>query len=241
MPVYEADEVRINYEVSGNGPPVLLIAPGGLDSNISKWAISPWHPVERLQSQFTVVAMDQRNSGGSFAPVGPEQGWNDHLADQLGLLDHLGIERCHMLGMCIGGPYIANAMKRAPERVASAVLLQPVGINDGNRRDFYEISNAFVQGLAASTHPDVPSQTWQSYLDNMWGGEFLLTASDDEVAAMLTPMLIFMGDDNYHPQWTSRRIAKLAPNAELVEQWKDPALISQVHDQIVGFLSSHRV
>ena len=239
MPVYEADDVRINYEVSGDGPPVLLIAPGGLDSNISKWAVSPWHPIEYLRPQFTVIAMDQRNSGGSLAPVEPDDGWDNHLGDQLGLLDHLGIERCHMVGMCIGGPYIANAMKQAPDRVASAVLLQPVGVNDDNRSDFYEISNAFVDNLAASTHPDVPSETWQSYVDNMWAGEFLLTATDDDVAAMQTPMLILMGDDNYHPQWTSRRMAELAPNAELVEQWKDPALVPQVHERIVGFLTDH--
>ena len=78
--------------------------------------------------------MDQRNAGRSTAPVTADTGWATYRDDQLALLDELGIERCHVVGMCIGGPYIAGLLTRAPERFASAVLLQPVGI-DGNRDD----------------------------------------------------------------------------------------------------------
>ena len=239
MAIFEKDGVRINYEVAGEGPPVLLIAPGGLDSNVSKWAMSPWHPVDQLQTSFTTIAMDQRNSGGSFGPVSAGDGWGTHLADQLGLLDHLGIEKAHFLGMCIGGPYIANVMKQAPERVLSAVLLQPVGIDEDNRRDFWDISVPFTQNLAATTHPDVPTEVFENYIEAMWGGDFLLTATRDQVAAMQTPMLILMGNDNYHPEWTSREMARLAPNAELIEDWKDPSSVPAVHQRITEFLVAH--
>ncbi len=239
MALFETDDVRINYEISGDGPPVLLIAPGGLNSNISMWAMSPWNPIDQLHSDFTVIAMDQRNSGGSYGPISATHGWNDHMADQLGLLDHLNVDQAHFLGMCIGGPYIANIMKQAPERVLSAVLLQPVGIDNENRDDFWDISTPFTQNLAATTHPDVSAEAFESYIQNMWGGDFLLTATAEDVAAMQTQMLILMGDDNYHPEWTSRQMAELAPNAELLERWKDPSAVPQAHDAIMAFLTAN--
>ena len=239
MATYEKGDVRINYEVFGEGPPVLLIAPGGLNSNMAMWEMSPWPPIESLKSDYTVIAMDQRNAGGSSAPVSADDGWDTHLVDQLGLLDHLGIEKSHFVGMCIGGPYIANVMKQAPERINSAVLLQPVGIDDNNRADFWDISEPFGANLMASTHKDLAPDTWQSYVRNMWGGDFLLTATAKDVAAMQTPMLILMGNDNYHPEWTSRQMHDLAPNSDLIEHWKEPSLLSEVNGQIAAFLATH--
>ena len=56
--------------------------------------------------------------------------------DQLALLDHLGIERFHVAGMCIGGSFIMELIEAAPERVASAVMLQPIGF-EGNRQAYF--------------------------------------------------------------------------------------------------------
>ena len=143
MPFYEAGDVRIHYEIHGrnnDGPPVLLIAPGGMNSTIQRWEVSPWHPVARLGTDFTTIAMDQRNAGSSFAPIAATDGWDVHRHDQLGLLDHLEIDRCHLLGMCIGGPYIFGLLAAAPERFCSAVILQPVGVDAANRSDFFGIS-----------------------------------------------------------------------------------------------------
>ena len=67
MPIYEREGAQIYYEVSGRGPAVLLIAPGGMKSAISFWEGTPWNPITQLQDQFTVVAMDQRNAGQSKA------------------------------------------------------------------------------------------------------------------------------------------------------------------------------
>jgi pimeloyl-ACP methyl ester carboxylesterase len=47
--------------------------------------------------------------------------------NQLGLIDHLGIDRFMVMGFCIGGPFIWSLLKRAPNRIAAAVLAQPVG------------------------------------------------------------------------------------------------------------------
>ena len=41
--------------------------------------------------------------------------------DQLGLMDHLRIDKFMVMGFCIGGPFIWNLLKRAPDRIVAAV------------------------------------------------------------------------------------------------------------------------
>ena len=122
MAIYERDGAAIYYEEHGAGFPVLLIAPGGMKSATPVWAGTPWHPIEQLAGEFRVIAMDQRNAGQSSGPISGTDGWQTYTDDQLGLMEHLGCERFHVAGMCIGGPYAFGMIQSAPERVASAML-----------------------------------------------------------------------------------------------------------------------
>ena len=56
----------------------------------------------------------------------------------------------------------------------------------------------------------------------MFDGDFLYNVDRDFVRGLTTPLLVLMGADPYHPEVVSREIAEIAPNADLVEQWKDP-------------------
>ena len=105
MTVLEHGGARIHYEVEGDGFPVFTIAPGGLRSAHALWKTVPWNPRSALADDYRVIGMDQRNAGASRAPITADDGWHTYLADQLAVLDDLGIERCHVLGMCIGGPF----------------------------------------------------------------------------------------------------------------------------------------
>ena len=125
--------------------------------------------------------MDQRNAGASTAPVGAADGWATYTADQLALLDHLGVEECHVLGMCIGGPYLFGLLMSAHDRFRSAVLLQPVGIDD-NRAAFTEMFDGWVDEIGPD-HPEAGPDDWAAFRQNMWGGEFVLTATREQVAA----------------------------------------------------------
>src|SRR5688500_6725845 len=145
---------RIQYDVEGDGVPVLLIAHGGMRSTNDRWAQVPWNPRVALVGRYQLIGMDQRNAGRSTGPVSPEDGWSTYLADQLALLDHLGVEQCHVIGMCIGGPYVLGLLKAAPERFRSAVLLQPVGVDDDNRYALEEMFDDWAAELAAD-HPEV--------------------------------------------------------------------------------------
>ncbi|MEG1454764.1 MAG: alpha/beta fold hydrolase, partial [Comamonas sp.] len=146
---------RLHYETYGPDAdaaprlPVLLLAPGGLRSRIGLWRHTHdgrarnWpDPTVELARARRVIAMDQRNAGQSFAPVGPQDGWDSFAADQLGLLDALGIERFHVLGACIGSSFALRLAELAPHRVASAVLQQPIGWSPRNaplRRDNFQV------------------------------------------------------------------------------------------------------
>jgi len=237
----ERDDVRIRYDLEGRGPgegsAVLLIAPGGMQSANDFWNRMPWNPRTALGDRHRIIGMDQRNAGGSTAPISADDGWATYLADQLALLDDLGVDECHVVGMCIGGPYIAALLKAAPERFRSAVMLQPVGI-DGNRQAFYDMFDSWSSGLAES-HPDMADADWASFRSNMWDGEFLLTVSADELASIATPIMVLMGDDMYHPESTSREIAAVGSNVTFVERWKDDDVLGQTSDTIRAFLQQH--
>jgi pimeloyl-ACP methyl ester carboxylesterase len=236
------DGVSIHYDLEGraDGFPVLLIAPGGMRSANALWNDMPYNPRAELAGTYRLIGMDQRNAGRSSAPVSADDGWATMRADQLALLDHLGVERCHLLGMCIGGPYIAGLLAAAPERFASAVMLQPVGIEpDGsNRAAFVEMFDTWV-ATQSERHGDVAPATWASFRSNMWDGEFVLTATRDDVAAFDVPILVAMGNDLYHPQSTSREIATLAPRAMLVEQWKEGDALERFRPVVADFLADH--
>ena len=53
-------------------------------------------------------------------------------------MDHLGIDKFMVLGFCIGGPFIWNLLKRAPDRIVAAVLAQPSGSRPELRDLFYD-------------------------------------------------------------------------------------------------------
>jgi pimeloyl-ACP methyl ester carboxylesterase len=143
VPVLQRDDVHIEYQDHGSGFPVLALAAGGMRSASSYWDQGPWNPVKELAGSYRVITMDQRNAGSSTAPVTGKESWATYTADQLAVLDHLGIDRFHVVGMCIGGPFILGLLNAAPHRVAGAVILQSIGLDD-NRDAFREMFNSWM-------------------------------------------------------------------------------------------------
>lgn len=238
MPVFQRDSIEIYYEVSGAGFPVLLFAPGGMRSSIGYWANSAFNPIEALSPHFRVIAMDQRNAGRSKAPVSAGDGWHSYAEDHVALLDHLGAERCHVFGGCIGGPYCLGAIQAAPGRIASAVLQQTIGYDGQNRQAFYDMFDAWANELKGSM-PEVPEGAWASFRSNMYDGEFVFNTSREFVGSCEVPLLVLKGDDLYHPAATSLEIAELAPNATLVEDWKGEEHAARTAQTVIEFFRLH--
>lgn len=238
MPIFERDRVRIYYEEHGAGFPLVLLAPGGMRSSIEFWGRAAWNPIVELASSFRLIAMDQRNAGRSTAPVTADDGWDTYSGDHVALLDHLGVDRCHVLGGCIGGSFCLGLMQAAAGRVVSAVLQQPIGLSSTNREVFYALFDGWVDQLSAQ-RPEIERQALGPFRERMYGGDFVFNVSRDFVRACRTPMLVLMGNDVYHPSETSREIVALAPHAELIERWKEPDAVPHAVARVREFLRGH--
>lgn len=238
MPTFQRGDVSIHYEEFGQGFPILLLAPGGMRSSIEFWKRTPYEPAKELAGQFRLIAMDQRNAGRSTAPICGSDGWHVYTEDQLRLLDHLKIERCHALGNCIGGAFALSLIEAAPDRITSAVLQQPIGHSPDNRQTFYELFDGWAEELKR-TRPEVTADAWAEFRERMYGGDFVFSVSRAMVERCPSPLLVLMGNDIYHPSATSREIVSLAPRAELVEVWKDPAVVPQTIARVRAFLTEH--
>jgi hypothetical protein len=63
--------------------------------------------------------------------------------------------------------------------------------------------------------------------------------SREFVARCATPLLVLLGNDQYHPEATSRDIVALAPKAQLIEKWKEPEHQAAAKAAVVRFLAEH--
>lgn len=141
------DGARIFYEVRGQGFPLLLFAPGGINSQVSFWSSSAVNPFD-FADEFMVIGMDQRNAEHSPAPLAAPT-WEDHVADQLAVLDAVGARRTLLWGGCIGVAYVLRFIQEVPNRVVGAVGQNPVGLMEGvnTRATFFRM---FEPTIAAS-------------------------------------------------------------------------------------------
>lgn len=243
MPIFQNGDVTIHYEEVGNGPPLLVIPGGGLNATIAGLAQHAFNPLQALSDQYRVIALDLRNAnaGGSTGPLEVERTWDAFTDDQLALMDHLGIDRFMVLGFCIGGPMIWNLLKRAGDRVASAVLVHPSGYASAFP-DIY-VRNA-LSGWAPTflaQRRDVTLPRVEAYLDTMYTqrADFVFTADRDFVRNCQTPVLILPDDIPAHPYATAMETALLAPNAQVsLYPWKENSRkIELALAHIRGFLT----
>lgn len=237
MPTFARGAATIYYEEHGAGYPLVLFAPGGMRSRIDFWRQSPFDPLVALSDQFRVIALDQRNAGQSRAPIGDDD-WSTYTADHLALLDHLGIDRCHLLGGCIGSSYCLGLIRAAPARVGAAILQNPIGLSNGNREEFRRMFAEWAAEIAPD-HPEADAATLQAFGERLFGGEFVFSVPRNAVRTCPVPLLVLAGDDNFHPTATAREIAELAPQAELVLTWRTPDVIEETVQRVRDFLSAH--
>src|ERR1700733_3794646 len=183
---YEKGAVRIAYQETGSGFPLLLIAGGGLNLTISGLTGgSPFNPIEEFQGEYRCIFADLRNANGgqSSGPLEIDRPWDSFTDDQLGLMDHLGIEKFMVLGFCIGGPFIWNLLRRAPDRVVAAVLAQPSGSRPEARDLFYEGNMKGWGPELTKRRPDVTMEQVDQFLTRMYrtDADFVFTVTRDFV------------------------------------------------------------
>jgi pimeloyl-ACP methyl ester carboxylesterase len=245
MSFYEKGSVRIHYEEAGAGFPLLLIAGGGLNSTIAGLA-NPFNSIEEFKGEYRCVAADLRNAnaGQSSGPLEIDRPWDSHTDDQLGVMDHLGINKFMVMGFCIGGPFIWNLLKRAPDRVVAAVLAQPVGFRPEMPTFMYDGSMTGWGPDLVKRRPEITMVMVEKYLTKMYrtNADFVFTVTRDFVRNCQTPVLILPDDVPAHPYAVAMEAAMLAPKAEVsMFPWKEPKeRIPLAVRQIHSFLRAHR-
>ena len=243
---YEKGDVRIRYIEIGSGFPLLATPGGGLNSRIANWPSAVINTMEEFKNDFRVISMDQRNAsnGESTGPVPVDNPWDAFADDQLGVMDHLGIQKFFFFGNCIGGPFAMKLMQRAPQRVVAALLSQPVGHRPEQPNYMYDSGKDVWAKEFLERRPDVPMATIEKYLHNLYRvqPDFVYSVSRDFAKSCETPMLVLPDDIVVHPLQTSIDIASLAPNAEItVFPWKDPPeLKARTINRARTFLKRHQ-
>ncbi|MGJ8657461.1 MAG: alpha/beta fold hydrolase [Akkermansiaceae bacterium] len=116
MPSFTYDDFTMHYEIHGEGEPVLCIM--GITAPGAVWEVH----VEEWKKSFQCITPDNRGVGFSDKPVGEytsEMMADDHVR----LLDHLGIEKAHVVGCSMGSVIAQQVALRHPERVRSVTLM----------------------------------------------------------------------------------------------------------------------
>jgi len=130
MPTIVVDRIATRYEIVGSGEPLLMFSPGGFDATLEKWTTlgvyAKTRMLDQLAANYQCIVFDRRETGRSGGRI-ERVTWNHFVAQGKGLLDHLGIDRAHLLGGCMGcAPVLAFAVAH-PERLRRVVLYWPVG------------------------------------------------------------------------------------------------------------------
>jgi len=133
MAFADINGIRVHYVIQGSGPHLLMFAPGGFRSVISRWTAQggkrEWKEMDGLAAlsrHFTCIAYDRRESGLSGGRVEPLT-WDLYVREAKGVLDLAGASEAHVLGSCMGAGLALAFAVRHPKACKSLLLHWPVG------------------------------------------------------------------------------------------------------------------
>ena len=246
MPHFQRGDVRIHYQEQGAGIPLLILPGGGLNATLGFFgSTAPFDAFAAFRDEYRCIAMDLRNAkdGGSSGPLEIDRPWDSHTDDHLALMDHLRIDRFLVMGFCIGAPFIWNLLRRAPERVAAAVLAQPSGFRPELPNLLYDNNMAGWGPDLCSRRPEITMEMVDAFLTRMYrrDADFVFTVTRDFVRACQTPLLVLPDDVPAHPYAVAMECVRLAPHAEVSHYpWKQtPEQIAEAVALIRRFLQAH--
>lgn len=247
MPMLPRPDAEIWYEEFGNpdGFPVFLFAPGGIRSRIEMWhhpkdgPKRPWNDwTEVLAGRYRVVSMDQRNAGRSRGEIRAGYGWHTYLDDQLAVMDHLKLERMHVLGGCVGVSFCLLHCRDNRARIQSAVLQNPIGLNAEFPSELPAEFDSWTDELLAE-RPDHDREEILAFGRATRQGDFVYSVDRDFCRRCDVPCLVLPGNDRPHPRPIGLELAGLLPGAELLVDWKGPDHMEIQRETVTDFLARH--
>jgi len=147
MPEAKVNGITIDYRVEGQGEPLIMII--GLGSDQSNWRLQ----TTSFKKFYRTITFDNRGAGKSDKPAGPYT-IKMMADDTIGLMDHLGIEKAHILGVSMGGMIAQELAINHPERVDKLVLGCTFAKRNGTSGFSPEISKE-LEAYEGSSHDAV--------------------------------------------------------------------------------------
>ena len=231
-----ANGQQLYYEVHGDGPPLVLLMGIGYDSSL--WSLAQ---VPALSTQFQVVLMDNRDAGRSSKADHPYR-IADMADDVAGLLDALGVQRSHLLGLSMGGLIAQEFALRHADRLDRLVLtgtgaaparsaVDPIQIwswvktNDPTGEVFGGQQFVSLFSTAFLRNSDAVRDTAEMLASNPYpmGVEayarqakaYLQFDSLDRLGTISAPTLVIVGEqDLLTPPWIAREVADAIPGSQ---------------------------
>jgi pimeloyl-ACP methyl ester carboxylesterase len=127
-PAFYAKGVKISYSVQGEGETVVLIH-GLFGSSGFEWEVPGTTAL--LAEKFKVIALDLPGHGLSDKPTMEKAYGLELVEDVIRLMDHLKIDKAHVVGNCLGSIVAAKLMAKHPDRVLSGTLAGMGWLRDG--------------------------------------------------------------------------------------------------------------
>ena len=232
MPYFDNNGVKINYEIEGEGPDLVMIH--GFASSIERnWRGPNW--IDVLKEKNRLILMDCRGHGKSDKPLDPNQYGPKMVDDIVNLLKHLSIEKANFFGYSMGSRLTLNVLLQQPQLVKSAILGGFVLTlpNEEQREAAKERTMTTVAALKAENSEDVKnplSKGFRRYAESRGGDLKALAAvmegfykyntnlqnTPSEMKERLknigVPVMTVVGTDDFIPG-DKTLMAKLVPNA----------------------------
>ena len=230
--------IDLYYEVQGSGEPVLLIM--GFTAHSMLWMMQ----VPALAQRFQVITFDNRGAGRTGAPDKPYS-IAGMAEDTAALMDHLGIERAHVLGFSMGGMIAQELALTEPGRVSRLILVSTAACAEGytrrlvqswmdvrrsnlSREQVLRLTSVFLYSAALLNDDSRYEQAIAASLANPYEQRdhaFLRQAqaalafdATDRLKNLRNPVLVTAAvEDILVPPRNSKRLAEILPNAEYRE------------------------
>ena len=223
MPAVDANGITIEYDTTGAGDPLLLVM--GLGGQLTDW--HPDFVAELASAGFQVITFDNRDQGLSTEfdwqppsqvsatlstlvkrPPASEYLLSDMAADAVGLLDAIGIDSAHVVGMSMGGMISQTIAIEHPQRVRS---LTSIMSNTGDRKN-----GMIAKKLMAKMARLKPAVTVDEGIDRavtifgyISGTEFDADATRERATTSL--------NRSFRPQGTERQTAAIMASPDRTE------------------------
>ncbi|MDG1582756.1 alpha/beta hydrolase [Pseudomonas sp. GOM6] len=232
MSYFEHAGCQLHYEDRGQGEPVLLVH--GLGSSIQDWE----YQIPHLQRHYRVVAIDLRGHGRSGKPR-ERYSISQFAADVAALIEHLGLQQVHLVGISMGGMVGFQLGVDQPQLLRSLTIVNSSPeVKAKSAADWWMLAkrwtlsrvlslNSIAKGLARLLFPHPEQAELRAKVEQRWpqNDKRAYLASLDAIIgwgmrerlhSITCPTLVISGDRDYTPVSLKEAYVAEMPNARLL-------------------------